>query len=1183
MLAEERARLILEPELDKATTGLQKVIDQEKKVGDQAQNVAVKREQLERDFSKKAFEQSHSRVENLKREFQESISEAERYGAKRVSIDAYYTKAINDAQADALAAQGQKLKGVGQGLTVGVTMPILAAGAAGLKFAASMESSAVKYGVLLGDMSKGIPFTEDLKKLAAETPLAFGGLDEAAQKLLGFQVPAEGLLDKLRMLGDLSKGNSEQLQSIALAYGKMSAAGRADMETMNILIGAGVPILGALAKEMKVNGTPEIRKMTEAGKIGFGDVEKALKSLVAEGGLYHDMMKRVAETAEGKLSTSLDSLKDAAGSAMESLIPLVKDILDGVTGAAEKFSALDEGSRRAILAMLGVAAASGPLLTAAGSVMQLVAAYQKLDKIALAAKLTMLASSPVGWAIAAGAAIAGGIALINKAERDHEQALKGKIGAYQQNQAESAKLAKEYQALHDKTKLSADEQKRMGDLAQILKDKYPGLTQDTLNLAAANKTLAGEVEAAALATARKAARELLPKSESRYVQAVKELGNYSQILENLKKIPDGGQYLGISKSETKKYEGYVSALRSEVAQLQTDIETYKETLYGIPEQIPGNNAPKGNNSGTILSNDDKASEHIKLVNTELDKNIAEVQARASALGKEASNQELLNLHINAYSKLISGSNGLVTNKNSAAIALREKIQMFDSLVTKGEDFQREIAAIDAGNADSQSTPNYVPTGTEIEEQRRADNFVLSERERLQAELAAIDAGNADSQSTPNYVPTGTEIEEQRRADAFVLSERERLQAELAAIDAGNADSQSTPNYVPTGTEIEEQRRADAFVLSERERLQAELAAIDAGNADSQSTPNYVPTGTEIEEQRRADAFVIAEKARFQAEIEAIDAGNADSQSTPSWVPTGDELDEIRGKATKLGEVFSSLGGDIGEGVSAIGTVLDGLSKKLNIDIIPNKSKAQIAKFVDENKAGLQSLASAAESLAATIYDAWKDSTTSALEDELDAIDDRLEAYQKYSSRQLALLEANGADSIAYQLKVKAEEERLEKEKAAKEKQIARKEFEVEKKAKLLEIAGSTAVGIAKAWSNPVTAPWVSALIGGIGIAQAAIVAAQNYPAAYDGAILPGTANGSLIKAGERGQSEAIIPLRRSKLEELGLSSGSAGSVVIQGDVNVNLPAGSSREQALALIEALKGLKHEGLLPKGLVA
>jgi hypothetical protein len=63
---------------------------------------------------------------------------------------------------------------------------------------------------------------------------------------------------------------------------------------------------------------------------------------------------------------------------------------------------------------------------------------------ALAAKLTMLVSSPAGWAIAAGAAIAGGIALINKAERDHEKALRDKVGAYQQNQAEGAKLAKEY-------------------------------------------------------------------------------------------------------------------------------------------------------------------------------------------------------------------------------------------------------------------------------------------------------------------------------------------------------------------------------------------------------------------------------------------------------------------------------------------------------------------------------------------------------------------------------------------------------------------------------------------------------------------------------------------------------------------------------------------------------------------
>ncbi len=56
---------------------------------------------------------------------------------------------------------------------------------------------------------------------------------------------------------------------------------------------------------------------------------------------------------------------------MESLIPLAKDLLDGVTGAAEKFSALDEQSRKAILTMLGMAAAAGPIMTTTGGVLQL--------------------------------------------------------------------------------------------------------------------------------------------------------------------------------------------------------------------------------------------------------------------------------------------------------------------------------------------------------------------------------------------------------------------------------------------------------------------------------------------------------------------------------------------------------------------------------------------------------------------------------------------------------------------------------------------------------------------------------------------------------------------------------------------------------------------------------------------
>ncbi len=92
------------------------------------------------------------------------------------------------------------------------------------------------------------------------------------------------------MLGDLAKGNNEKLQGVALAYGQMSAAGRANMQDLNQLINAGVPILAPSQSMGKP--IPEIRKMVGESKIGFSEVDKALKGLVGEGGLFYDMMKR---------------------------------------------------------------------------------------------------------------------------------------------------------------------------------------------------------------------------------------------------------------------------------------------------------------------------------------------------------------------------------------------------------------------------------------------------------------------------------------------------------------------------------------------------------------------------------------------------------------------------------------------------------------------------------------------------------------------------------------------------------------------------------------------------------------------------------------------------------------------------------------------------------------------------
>jgi hypothetical protein len=126
MIAEERAHLILDPDVSKAIESLKKVMDQEKKIGDQAKQTTDQRVKIEKEYSDKVFELSHSRVEQLKKEYKESLEEAKKYGADRASIDAYYTQQITQAQSDALTAQGDKLTRLGGKITLGITTPLMA-------------------------------------------------------------------------------------------------------------------------------------------------------------------------------------------------------------------------------------------------------------------------------------------------------------------------------------------------------------------------------------------------------------------------------------------------------------------------------------------------------------------------------------------------------------------------------------------------------------------------------------------------------------------------------------------------------------------------------------------------------------------------------------------------------------------------------------------------------------------------------------------------------------------------------------------------------------------------------------------------------------------------------------------------------------------------------------------------
>ncbi len=288
---------------------------------------------------------------------------------------------------------GKDLVSLGTKLTRNFTLPLAAAGIAALKFAADIETQTVAFGVLLGDVELGAELFEKLKTFAAETPLQLGDITRGAQTLLAFGTAAEDVQEKLQIIGDVAQGNAGKLQRLTEAYGKLQAKGRASLEELNRFTENGVGILAALAEQLEVS-TQEIFKMVSAGEISFEDVDAALTSMTSAGGQFEDMMLRISKTTAGKFSTAIDNVTQAAAGLVEILLPAVNSFLDLVTRGAKAIAAWDSETQRWVLAIAGVAAAIGPLLTILGLLTRAIAAN---PYVVLAAAIVTITLALIAW------------------------------------------------------------------------------------------------------------------------------------------------------------------------------------------------------------------------------------------------------------------------------------------------------------------------------------------------------------------------------------------------------------------------------------------------------------------------------------------------------------------------------------------------------------------------------------------------------------------------------------------------------------------------------------------------------------------------------------------------------------------------------------------------------------------
>jgi tape measure domain-containing protein len=226
---------------------------------------------------------------------------------------------------------GTMTRGIKTGLTFATAGAVALGGALWKIMGAfsKFEDAEARFTPLMKGAEGARKLVERLKKEAETTPFQFENLaDTAAQLLPVMNSDIDKTVEAMRMMGDVAGGNVQKMESITRGFMKASLKGKVDMESLNMIAEAGVPIFDELAKAMGKSTGDKFSKSISSGKVKVKDLEKAFKMMTSKGGLFYKGMDLASATLSGRISTLKDEVTGAAGEFGSALAPAIKNAVE---------------------------------------------------------------------------------------------------------------------------------------------------------------------------------------------------------------------------------------------------------------------------------------------------------------------------------------------------------------------------------------------------------------------------------------------------------------------------------------------------------------------------------------------------------------------------------------------------------------------------------------------------------------------------------------------------------------------------------------------------------------------------------------------------------------------------------------------------------------------------------------
>lgn len=263
----------------------------------------------------------------------------------------------------ALQATAQKFTTIGQNLTLGVTAPVLAAGAAAFKMASDYEESLNKVRVAFGSSSSSV---EEFSKtaidsigLAEQSALDMAALfgDMATSMGLTRPAAAEMSTSLVQLAGDLSSFKNINIEEVTTALAGVFTGETESLKRLGIVMTEANVQAYALEKGIK----KKLNTMSQAEKVAlrYEYVLNATKNAQGD-------FARTSDGAANQMRVVSQAVKDLGADFGKILLPVITPLIKSVADAVKRFANLDEATKKTVVTVAALAAAVGPLLIVYG-------------------------------------------------------------------------------------------------------------------------------------------------------------------------------------------------------------------------------------------------------------------------------------------------------------------------------------------------------------------------------------------------------------------------------------------------------------------------------------------------------------------------------------------------------------------------------------------------------------------------------------------------------------------------------------------------------------------------------------------------------------------------------------------------------------------------------------------------